>query len=413
MKIKLSFNLSSIKSLFLILVVIVNSGYMLQVSDSPLKLKIQYFTIYIFVFLLFDYLILKLKILERSSSQNKFILISLSALISMVANFETYKSYVSYIAIIFIAFYIVSSYENKDIAITFVNVTVLLSLISLFYLIRIKYFGIPYTKSIITAGISVNQYYDYKIFFYPKLFISGFGRNSGLFWEPGLHASILIFAMMLEILYKETVSFLKISILFITLLSTKSTGGIILLLPVFLLFIDRKINNSTLRIFIPIILWINVLMLFLFQDQIITLLAKVSPTLFSKLINHGSTKSTRLMSPILNVKIFQSHPIFGAGLIGGTKLYIENKKAFSVDSQTSTTFAMLAYFGLLGILYTVWWISGILKNLNATLSQKITLLIVIFIILNKEPHLSIMATWIIFFMFQGENSENVFNKEVI
>ncbi|EGJ27744.1 O-antigen ligase family protein [Streptococcus porcinus] len=399
---KIKFDLSILKSLFLIFLVIINSGYMLQVSDSPLKLKIQYFTAFVFMILLFDYFIIKKNIFVKNKIQTKLLIIVLSCLLTMMVNLETYRSYVSFLSIVFIAFYIVTQYENEVVANTFVNVTILLSIISLFYLFIIKFWGIPHTSSTITAGITINQYYDYKLFFYPKLFVSGIGRNSSVFWEPGLFASILIFAMMLETIYKEKISTLKMIVLIVTLFTTRSTGGIILLLPIFLLFLDRRIQNKFLRIFIPIVLWLLVIFVLFFQNEILLFLVKSSPKIFSKLIESGSTKSTRLMSPILNFKIFQKFPIFGAGLVEGTKLYVENKRAFQIDSQTSTSFAMLAYFGIFGALYSYWWCSGILKNKNQSNLQKITLLIIVFIILNKEPHLSIMSTWIIFFMYQKE-----------
>lgn len=90
------------------------------------------------------------------------------------------------------------------------------------------------------------------------------------------------------------------------------------------------------------------------------------------------------MSPILNFKIFQKFPIFGAGLVEGTKLYVENKRAFQIDSQTSTSFAMLAYFGIFGALYSYWWCSGILKNKNQSNLQKLLYLLLFLLSLIKN-----------------------------
>lgn len=405
MRNKFTISLPTIKEIYLTLIVVVNSGYMLQVSDSPLKMKIQYLTAITFGALLFDHFVMKKNFIKSDSMQTKFFIIAFSAIFSMIVNLEPYWIYVAYLAVVFIAFYIVNYQNNEKIASIFSNVMACISVISLYYLLRIKFFGIPNTTSMITAGISINEYYDYKIFFYPKLFISGIGRNSGIFWEPGVFSSFLLLSILIELCFKNKTSLIKISLFVLTLLTTRSTSGILLLFPILLLYLDKKIKSELFRIIMLFISWNIILLMLFFKETILQELVRVSPELFSKLVENGSTRSTRIMSPFLNYKIFKENPIFGAGLSGATKLFIANKKSYSADSQTSTTFAMLSNFGILGILYSIWWIEGIIKFNKFNKSQKAFLLFIIFVILNKEPHMSIMGTWIIFFMFLNDNNK--------
>lgn len=387
-------------TLFFVLLVIENSGYMLQVSAGKAQLFIQYSTILLFIILAVYHFILKNRLRYSGHNQNIFLIFATITLLSTIANGESINSYLNMIAIIFIAFFIVETFDLNVIANVFVNTMVVISLISLAFMIWISMFGIPDTPSMISTTASENQCYNYIVFFYPKLWSLELGRNRGVFWEPGLFASFLIIALMLEAMFSEHISKFKIIILTVTVFSTLSTAGILLLFPTMILYIDRFLDKSNKKVILLYALWIIFIFLFVFKDQVINNLVAINSDVFGKLLGENNSKVTRLGAPLLNWKIFISHPFFGAGMNGATSLFQQNKLLFLADSQTSTSLYMMASLGFFGVLYTFWWIRSIVGQKNFGLTKKIAILFIVLIILNKEPHSAILATWLLLFLFE-------------
>ena len=388
------------KVLFFIILVIVNSGYMMQVSTGTAQTFIQYSTIIVFLLLAFYHFIVKRKIEKSGYNQNIFLMFTVIALISMFVNGEQLTLYINQIAIVFIAFYIVDNYNENRIAEIYVRTMVLISVISLLFLIWIKLFGIPTPISMISTTATENECYNYVIYFYPQLWDASLGRNRGVFWEPGLFATFIIIALVLEVLFAERISKLRVTILVITVISTFSTAGILLLIPTAIVYIDRLSEKSKKQTFILMLLWAVLILMVLYKDTLINALVSINSDIFGKLLGENNSKVTRLGAPLLNWEIFLSHPIFGAGIGGATTLFQQSKLQFLADSQTSTSLFMLAAFGILGILYTVWWIMSILGQKSCSITSRVSLLFIIFAILNKEPHIAILATWLLLFLFE-------------
>lgn len=404
----------SFKLLFLSIFVVMNSGYMLQVCEGSTQTFIQYFTIIMLFVFLFKDLIIHNKLNHSNKSMLVCLFFIFFYLFSMISNGERFTPYLNQIAIIFSGYYLVDEYGINKVASTFVWVMFIISCISLLFLIWINLFGIPNAK-LVSTNVSVNQVYDYHLFFYPKLFGNSIVRNQGIFWEPGLFASYILIALILEILFSKKINIYRFAVLVVTLLTTSSTAGILLLIPIFILLIERNMKKERTKTIVLMILWIILLLLFIFSNNLISWLVSVNSDLFGKLISNDISKITRLNVPFLNLEIFKSHPIFGAGLAGTTNQFQNLKSVYMVDSQTSTSTYMLAVLGIFGIMYTFLWIKSVFEINSYTFTRKIAVLFIILAILNKEPHNSLMATWIVFFLFyknsvlkcKKENENNI------
>lgn len=391
---------SKLFALFWIMVVVCNSGYLLQVSGDKISGFIQNITMIIGIAAFLNKMLkYKFEVLIKTTAQKVVFIFFVLSLLSMVVNFEISLLYVNLLATVFVAYYLVNKYTTIQVTSLFVNVMLTIAIISLIFTVWINIFGAPAPISTVSTLASSIQCNNYIVFFYPNIWQGMLIRNRGIFWEPGLFASYLILASVFEIEFSQKHSRWKLIIFVVTVLTTYSTAGIILLCLVGILLVDKEIENNNIRMIWFFVLILLGLTIFIFQNRILESLIHINPEVFSKLLGEDTSKTTRLGGPLLNLSIFYSHPIFGAGFSGATELFQNMKILFKADSQTSTSLYMMAALGIGGICYTIWWIKGIMTNKNFSFLSKIVIVIIVISILNKEPHNALMATWLILFVF--------------
>lgn len=392
-------------SIFYIIIIVANSGYLLQVADTVYIKVIQYLTMLISGILFIKFLIFDLKKDRLSKLVIPLFIVFLSSFLSMIANMEYFLPYLNFWAIVFTSFYIVYKYDKDIIINRFIDTMVVIAIVSILFSLWIIFIGLPPTNSLVSTKNSTTEFYNYYIFFYPKLWSNVMFRNQGIFWEPGLFSSYLLFALVFEIYYKKVINKFKLLILMLAVLTTFSTAGIILLIPIIILYLDKSVSKSNFKNLWIVTLIIITFLLILFYDRLIILFVNFSPQVFSKLLGEQQTTITRFSAPILNMFIFKQNIFFGAGLTGSTELFMQEQFIFNVDSQTSTSTYFLSSFGLGGIFYTVWWIKGVVGLNNISLLSKAIMLFIFLTILNKEPHSFLMGTWLILFIFYKNNIE--------
>lgn len=242
------------------------------------------------------------------------------------------------------------------------------------------------------------EYYNGVFFFAIKSFgvygNTGVNRNIGSFWEPGLFATFLLIAIVLELWQKKKSSKLTIIIFLVALLTTKSTFGYLMLLPISLLIFSKILNKNLSFTFSSFVIGCFLFLAFNFND-IALRLVNINPDLFSKLIEESNSLNERIESPLINLKIFSNNYIFGAGLGNTENLF----KTMTIVSQTSTSTYFLAAFGFLGISYTLLFIYGALSFKKVNIISRFIFLIIILSQINKEPHIYFTSTFILMFYF--------------
>lgn len=221
-------------------------------------------------------------------------------------------------------------------------------------------------------------------------------RNCGMFWEPGLLATHLTFAMIVELLFVEKTDWKRIVLYIVGFITASSSAGYVLVFLCLLLMIIRgdKKESSALRFLFKCVTIIVAVIVILNFDNILSMTALGENEYFLKLSSDSLNNSSRSMALAHNFKVFAMEPIFGVGIARANEL-------MDHVADTSTSTFLLSVFGLLGAVYTIAWVCGVffIKNLNVM--SKVVLVVVVLVILNKEPHHMLILTWVVLFYLIG------------
>ncbi len=292
------------------------------------------------------------------------------------------------IFIVLLALEISICFDNNSIIKIFVDFTTMIAAISLLFYVAVNLFNLelPIVQSKKTS------YGNAWFFVYLK---DNTRRNCGVFWEPCLYAEILSLAMVFIVLnskirYKK----LKFCLLLCALLSTNSSTGIILLLLVLCLVIIHNVRNK----FKPITKYIVAMTLLIVVFCVIVNWDTIIQSIFYdneyivKLLSSNIERSPRYKAVFANLSIFLEHPIGGVGY--EQYLYL-TRMIDSVD--TATSLSVLAIFGVSGIIFSLLVVKAAF-TFCSEVTEKIILLIILFIIVNAIPHQELLITWIFLFV---------------
>ncbi len=247
----------------------------------------------------------------------------------------------------------------------------------------------------------VNGYVD--LFIVTEKFAGG--RAHGIFWEPGVFASMIIISMLCEYFIDDNrVTPLGFIIYLSGLLATRSTAGLVILLLVIFGLLWTKLSNKQKNPLYTALFIIAVLCIVIFYDAIVNALVNVSPELFGKLVETESgTTSTRINAPLINFGVFTEKPLFGWGFTDSSSEILSRmpmKGDAKVLGQTSTSTQIMAAIGFLGAFYSLGFILPIFSNKKLPhlgIEIKTIIAACFLFIVNKEPHLFIVTTWMILF----------------
>ena len=231
-------------------------------------------------------------------------------------------------------------------------------------------------------------------------------RLSGPFWEPGLYASMAIYGLLCEGCFsKRKPRKYVIVTLFIGILLSQSTAGYILafLVITMIWLLRMKYKRAT-----NIIILIAFLILYIFSDRIIERLYALNPDIFGKLVEQNVSANTRVFSTVACLRIFAQEPLTGLGMSYAIDQYNLYKPILGIDALTSTSGFMLAAFGIWGISYTLFLCRGVFRQRRFPLSIRILLFLVLISIVNKEPHTSIIFTYILMFYLNKGGPEKTY-----
>lgn len=303
----------------------------------------------------------------------------------------------------FISVYLYSLlYSKKELIESYLRLVSFLAVISLLFYFAINIYGIPsnWMINLVKIGDSYEQFRS--IILYSIRLIDS-KRNSGLFWEPSIFASYLVFALQLELFFTERINKKRTLVFIITIMSTLSTGGlIVLIITVFMwLWRNKKTNYIAFffSLFLVFVTWLGI-------DYLEKWLLSVNYSLFIKIFDFSKNKSSmsRIYSIITNVEIWKRSPLLGVGQVGVDELYREVSLGvvpLSLElhpSQSATPAIFLAAFGIMGLFYSAAWVIGIVNSKNLSSIQRVLFAICIFIILTEVPNNNFLLSHFILFM---------------
>ena len=367
---------------------------------AAITFLISMFTYVYFLFPIFSIRNNK-KVFFKSISNIGFLVAFIFAII-MFVNLIVTKSYANVFGYCRILLYILSglfisqTFTFEEFLKFFRKIFSTACVVSLFFFTIINIFGMNFSIQMYNG-----QYYNYFYIFYVIASPNYLTKNCSVFWEPGIFASMASFMIIIECFFirapfKKKLPFLILYTL--SILSSGSMAGIFLLallIPVFISSLNFK-KGKIYELFSYIFAFISAFSL---------LLLFAYPELFIKLFpfieNKGVSLYTRILSLRIDFEIFLKNPIIGCG--GQYEILfkeiVSTKYQSIVDSSVSTTGYLAATFGIVGLLLTVIMIVGIffIDSNKINIRQKIYLSIILLIIINKEPHLLSMVSWIFFF----------------
>ena len=352
----------------------------LTVSDS-----------YVAPMLLFGILSLVLYVIlfrNIKSLNNKSILLLLFGIVlSLIYNdLSDLSIYFRLFLAIIYSYLVVNLLNFKVVAKHFIHVMTLICIISLVGYILVNRLGVINLPTMI--NINDVSYGNGIIYFYIKHIKI---RNCGIFWEPGLFASFILFNLLLNYICFDNKYKFNIIICLITMLTVNSSAGYLLSVFYLCLLLYSKVRNKNDAIalilkflFIPIVF--VVLTVFYYSISVGSL---SNNEFFKKLQYDNFMSSYRMQAIEFNLKLFLENIFLGTGII---EYYNLAPKLMCPDTSTSTM--LLSIFGVFGAIYTIIILINTFRLYKISVIEKIIILFIILMIVNKEPHYNMTFSWL-------------------
>ena len=328
-----------------------------------------------------------------------YLLFVCSIAFTTVVHYYSLNSYIIQLIYITTGLAIVYVYDFTKIVRFFLNVMTVVTAISLIGYFLVNYMNInnilPRVENINDVEYAIGGIFNY-ITFIPQ-------RNCGMFWEPGLFATFLLWAIVFELLYMDfKVNWSRIFLFLCGILTANSTAGFVLVCVCIVMYIVKNKKSKNINIIIQIfgiVIFAIVFIIVINLDTIILNTSLKDNEFIIKLLPEAFFNSSRVNAIIHNLQIFSDNPIFGAGI-----RYVYENTKYVADTSTSTN--LMAIYGLGGSLFTMAFIYGIAKLKNINFYTKVCLLFLVLSIINKEPHQQNLFTWIMLFSFIKQSSKH-------
>lgn len=314
------------------------------------------------------------------------LLISIMILISMISHSEFFsRAYWRLLAVVIIVSYLIEKYGFRNIVKVYLDIMFFVSIISLIGYLLLNFTSLLNNLPSVT-NINGVEYGVGIIFNYIKALPE---RNCGIFWEPGIFASYLALAIAFEsIINSNSISWFRILVFVVSIITTTSSAGYVLLIFSLGIVLLRGRKLSGYKKLLAIIVVIAIAIVAFNIDNIILNTSLAQNKYLIKLTSDRMNQSSRITSIYHNLSIFRKRVLFGAGINS-----VLNQMSSWADISTSTY--MLSIFGVMGSLYTLFIIYGIFSQKNINIFVKLFFFFILISIVNKEPHINIMFTWII------------------
>ena len=265
--------------------------------------------------------------------------------------------------------FVASLIDKRDFVRKFTNIILFFAIYSLVtfalsYLIPDFIYSFPII-------ISRNGHSYYNLFFSVVTDNDHVIRNYGLFWEPGAFSVFLCIALYLELFAKEKIRFFRVFVLSLTILSTKSTLGILAFVLLYLIFFVYAPSKKVRWLSLLVVVTLGAVILLVFSKSVF---GEVFDKLFKK-DNFGNTNSSLQIRYDAVVYILKE--FFKSFTVGiGIEKFMKVQEEYCSNMATATMVNWLAIYGLI---WGAAMIFGYIKFFIARKSKLIkTLLVIVF-----------------------------------
>lgn len=312
----------------------------------------------------FVYLVCKTKSISRNML---FFFLSFSAmmLITQIVNLDSdYIKYIYNIFLLALCLFFSNKFQKKDFYSAFVGITCCISLFSIIlFVLRlvsapvIQYFPIVTNES----GL---QYYYFGLSFLEKISASGIPRMYGIFREPGVFASFIVFGLIIELFLLEQLNIKRVLVLSVAAILTFSTAAYVLMFVALGGYFAKQVfgttENKHRRYWVLLLLLTAVIILIL----AIMGVERVINVVFNKLMGSNTSRDSRFGSFSANIRIFLLNPVFGKGwqYVEGNFAYHASLGIYQGTHNTNTLLKILALYGFLPFFFIIFFLFCFFKK---------------------------------------------------
>lgn len=332
--------------------------------------------------------------IKKEFSINILLFLGLIIITSLIKlDFQMYI--LSIIIYILIAYMFITIFKFDDFFKKLSNIMVFLSIISLIFCYAFRD-TILFPNGVINSNIPIVEnssglkFFNFELSYVVAL--PYYIRNFGIFREPGVYQIFLIIPLVYELLIeKKKMRYFNISILIITVFSTFSlTGIIVMILIIFTYFIkmifERRVTKSIVRILIFIT--ISSLILGIFLYMLNSNFSSVVNESIIKITTINPSSSARLESALNNISLFLRSPVWGNDFSVVQEASIHN------TNSSISIFAIFGFFvGALHLFY-LYIFSERVSNNKIIRGMVILIFLLLF---NSQFLLGNIVFWIVIF----------------
>ncbi len=287
----------------------------------------------------------------------------------------------------------VTALDKKKFIKYYVNIIVVICIISLVFFSATMASSSFASSMVDKFGVESNRYvalpwhtFGWKV---SKNYTYIFDRNAGMWWEPGAFQGFIVLAVLFTITHAEYFKRTAVItvILLITLLTTQSTAGYIILILSVMGFSTEYIEcvlrkKSSLSGGKNVSQTIMILIGLLFAIALIQYVLSTG-NIDNKLSEDSGSFVSRLEDIISSIKLIFDNPIIGIGLGESGRIARENEATVN----TATTILYLA--SIYGIPFTIFYLykffKGIVSIINVrNIFQKVVLILLFTVLLMTE-----------------------------
>lgn len=362
-----------------------------------------YFSIYN-KFLLIILIIISFILFIKNKKVNKkniiiLIVFSFSILLQCLLSIEykpNIKDYLYILLDILIIFCLVSNININNFKNKYVNIMVIISLISIisFMLIQLN-IRLPLQRTMVINNsiYEATPYYTVGRYWYDLSYVVT-DRNNGVFWEPGAFQAFLNIGLLIIISLGEKCNFFKMKsiILILALLTTKSATGYIILLLISLIFIIKSlhIKFDLKKMVLSLIVFISVFTILLNNEVV-----------YDKLINKNQSYNTRMLDTTESLKLTLEKPLMGYGY--KSDMHKNREAELGINQNSNGLFLISASMGIvILIIYLIFLVKGINNFFYENFFLRLITLL-IFIIIHSTEYFMFHLIFLIF-IFQWNES---------
>ncbi|MCK6650112.1 MAG: O-antigen ligase family protein [Bacteroidia bacterium] len=299
-------------------------------------------------------------------------------------------------------YYIVSMLKDKTIDF-YIQTMYLFAIVSLFFMIWFTFSQSSLISVLGSLGFR-NDFGDIGVLIFN--IDPNSTRNQGFTWEPGPFACYTAVALFFHI-HKNSFKFDKLTLVFmITIITTQSsTGGVLLILILFWMLI-RKVHNRILNIIVVPLFAVLMLFLYIETDFLAEKISfefgrteHLDQVLSKSKTSEQAFGMSRFNMFLVHLNDIKERPLFGYA--SNDELAWTKKNNFLI--QSGGTGFIIARFGLLMFLLWLWMVYRAGKNTLVLIGDKhssgIKFLLIVLIISFAFSSVVIASAMFVFYMF--------------